>query len=687
MYYGRALHLDATPGNATAIVNGQRVILDVGEYLDSVHGGPLSRFDVENNFMFSSREAEIIYFLRPKKAQFGPGLMQTDPLTDGAAPPSVPALFTLYRRVLLVAENAPSLNRGSAQAPAGVALNDPAPFNPYAYFDLSISREFERLPNLTQWLFAPPANPNDMRPRLHFNSLRDLAQREYRYGMLIGEFTNPARAQYDQLHGANGTNPPPQWSYRAVPMSHQDTNAAGIPFAHEYNPLGAAEPWFGRPTLAESSHPAFPFWNEQFMGTWNGNATTTVQLVDADQNGVLDAYQNPPANQLAFDRAGDDILLDDVVSFDVQVIEDMPGASAAVNPLQTFNFSAGVFGGGPNMTNQIPFTLRRPEHVDLGYYADIWDPYDSSAPAGDVTAANPNVLITAPYPLENPEPRWVAYARRLAPFGVLMPRAPAEIDPAVVQLGPNGVDDMGAPTGDDLSAQDMDILFPPAVRDFIENRYLIYLRGPDDYWGPDPDAPNAQTDSRLYNPNPPSDDVPLAQAQKLFWKDFMMLRYSGPNLDPAQGNRMWGPIARELLAKHPGNFTDVADDNVITYGQNPLPNFFYPNAPSPNDYANWWEPPLFGRSGQVGFRLDLGADQLGYNLGNANPRNTYDTWSAAYTTNPWLSVDPNNPSRDGFRPVPYARPLRGIQVTIRILEPKSQIVREVTIRHDFKKFE
>ena len=38
-----------------------------------------------------------------------------------------------------------------------------------------------------------------------------------------------------------------------------------------------------------------------------------------------------------------------------------------------------------------------------------------------------------------------------------------------------------------------------------------------------------------------------------------------------------------------------------------------------------------------------------------------------------------------FRPVPYPRPLAGIQIKIRVLEPRTGLAREATIRHFFPK--
>jgi hypothetical protein len=85
-------------------------------------------------------------------------------------------------------------------------------------------------------------------------------------------------------------------------------------------------------------------------------------------------------------------------------------------------------------------------------------------------------------------------------------------------------------------------------------------------------------------------------------------------------------------------------------------------------------------------------------LAAANPAipRVYDTWSNTYDNVPFpnTSIRPN----DGFDnggvgivdndaerafPTPYSAPLRGVQVIIRIYEPDSRQIREVTIEQDF----
>ncbi|MBX6316578.1 MAG: type II secretion system protein, partial [Isosphaeraceae bacterium] len=72
-------------------------------------------------------------------------------------------------------------------------------------------------------------------------------------------------------------------------------------------------------------------------------------------------------------------------------------------------------------------------------------------------------------------------------------------------------------------------------------------------------------------------------------------------------------------------------------------------------------------------------------------RRVYDTWSTAYTNAPALPVLPflgplaNPPQLPVIPsyPPPYPVPLRGIQVQIRVTDPKSIRIKTLTIRHDF----
>lgn len=67
-------------------------------------------------------------------------------------------------------------------------------------------------------------------------------------------------------------------------------------------------------------------------------------------------------------------------------------------------------------------------------------------------------------------------------------------------------------------------------------------------------------------------------------------------------------------------------------------------------------------------------------------RSTYDTWAPEYYPENFLTRNPGpSPPADplAFTP-PYDRPLRGVQITLRVLEPTSGIVREFQVVHRFE---
>jgi hypothetical protein len=76
-------------------------------------------------------------------------------------------------------------------------------------------------------------------------------------------------------------------------------------------------------------------------------------------------------------------------------------------------------------------------------------------------------------------------------------------------------------------------------------------------------------------------------------------------------------------------------------------------------------------------------------LTNTNPRPAiYDTWSSTYMARGGNFFDDDgimgvdNLNEQGTPP-PYNEPLKGLQITIRVYEPSSRTVREVTIERSF----
>jgi hypothetical protein len=61
---------------------------------------------------------------------------------------------------------------------------------------------------------------------------------------------------------------------------------------------------------------------------------------------------------------------------------------------------------------------------------------------------------------------------------------------------------------------------------------------------------------------------------------------------------------------------------------------------------------------------------------------TFDTWSRQYMSNN-ISDDGNNVLDDDEGP-PYPTQLSGIQITLRLYDPRSKIIRQTTIVKSFK---
>jgi prepilin-type N-terminal cleavage/methylation domain-containing protein len=112
--------------------------------------------------------------------------------------------------------------------------------------------------------------------------------------------------------------------------------------------------------------------------------------------------------------------------------------------------------------------------------------------------------------------------------------------------------------------------------------------------------------------------------------------------------------------------------------------------------------PGFGHEGRIpplttDFRSDPQWPRLTPNLGDdttsgANAvvrlRRVWDSWSTAYTNAPDVGIDPTagapfaRPVYPSY-PAPYPAALRSIQIQIRIVDPRNERVKVLTVRHDF----
>jgi hypothetical protein len=111
-------------------------------------------------------------------------------------------------------------------------------------------------------------------------------------------------------------------------------------------------------------------------------------------------------------------------------------------------------------------------------------------------------------------------------------------------------------------------------------------------------------------------------------------------------------------------------------------------------------PPVFND-----YRVDSQFPNLTYlpgfgytnNIGDDQPavvrlRRVWDTWSTDYSIAPATGFDPTtkfpigppfSPPVYPSYPPPYPAPLRGIQIQIRVVDPKNERVKVLTIRQDF----
>ncbi|HVJ82042.1 MAG TPA: type II secretion system protein [Planctomycetia bacterium] len=786
MFYGRAGTGFTTMPNY--LVGGNPV--DLGVYLDNLWKGPSSRFDTSNNATVTSQYAEVWYFSRPDGtatlAEVGadPYDFQRDPGTNAsraANPPALPKTFKLYRRQLLVL-NDESLNRdpvnGRGVGPVPIPAVAPSLAGSfYHYFDVSATRELTT--NAGELIQATGAAGNGV---IHFNTLADLTRREFRYGM------QPIRMAYQQFppfnldpypainYPINGN--PRQHTLRAIPLSHSDTATNPIPGLHDY--YRAVDPatrlyehWIGRPTLAESAHRNYPWW--VFILDTNQSAAPGVNMTVNPRTGGLNAYPVTDGQ-----RAGDDVLLPDVLSFQVKALEynqGLPGDSNDPNGFNPTNgdvFDATADHAGPNaapagdqtenhnlvsggaLYNTPPtITLspaetawsavqrRRQSFVDLGYGADESLYTVPTGGTDDATVAGVNVLTLSNYlfqstpapaapPFTPPGYTWVPPSGPVnftaAPFTFAWPAA-TPVSMAIPGGTPNALmlgaySPRSAPFGIPLDLKNL--LLGPDVNDAARNS--------DVYLGPDgkPGLGGGFDDDQA---SPSNQGADIGRFSRI--SDTPTGEYLAPRSDDVDGSTLVPAMIVRPGILGPDNMPGErgrADDGVLadfdgvtgrvdwslkrlTASSPPEPwnlsELFYPGTDD-NPFVG----AAFKLSGQVAANRNTQGNPgfHPFNMFNLNPRNTYDSWSGSedlvsgytnalllpsYKASPvrlerlWNGPAMGSPAASNavlepsylpemdFRPVPYPRPMRGLQITIRVLERRTGIVREATIRHYF----
>ena len=499
-FYGRVPALDTSVSPAQGLLDG--LVAGVG-----------SPFDPEGNGMYVSPMAEVVYFLRPNGHQYTLAETNNPPNSNitGSANPPIPALYTLYRRQLLV------LSQREADAVhtylannSQTILGNHIPISGesyYQHYDVSV-----------RWDSATG--------QLLFNTPATLARRANRFGMFWFTDAQGNRRELPFVPGANYIN--------------------GI-----HNP--ASDPWFGRPTQYETTSSDFP---ADFPAD-----PTNHDLVDTTPNdGVADRYDATESTVTTLNRrGGEDVVLTNVVSFDIKVFDDdffqgaVPFQHPPLNPLDW------------------PATQTAPNSSSVKDKSEI---RTVTNPKGDASAGSTSDdTIAAP---------------TLA------------VNPAVAPVS------LSDPTGSPLWRAE-----------FVDLGYRAHPTAPVSD-GNGREQIEFDLDVRVYNEGPP----PQVPGSSHWLGDHTPAR--------------WRTTGR---AAAPGS-------------DNP------PDAP--------------------------------FSTGQPNPVATYDSWWSGYN---WRNSDTNydntyNPTPGGgdidWRAPPYERPLRGIQIKIRVLEPKTGIVREFTIVHRFK---
>jgi prepilin-type N-terminal cleavage/methylation domain-containing protein len=768
MFYGRA-----AAGYSTCTVNG--VAVDVGTYLDNLWRGPASRFDVPGNQLVTSRFAEVVYFVRAQGSTPTLGEIHADPLVFGTAGVSdlsqTPKLFNLYRRQLLVL-NDESLNRPPVSGRGVGPVLIPAGASPYNFFDVSMTRELA-VDGSGNLQLATQGGQT----AIHFNTLSDLSRREFRYGMqpILVALTQPFNAE--PYVGSASSIYNRTRTLRAYPLSHVDSTAANanpLPILHDYyrgrNPntrdipttpanTGASllETWIGAPTLMESSHPNYPFWLPPGVDV---TASPVNLTVDAS-TGELTNYPVTGGQ-----RSGDDILLRDVVSWDIKVLEDLGGyrgddptgagdalatqAAGALDNSQFHDMTAYGYTAPPGDAMLAGIMQRRMQFVDLGYGQDETL---NTRPAGgdDTVAAGVNVLTVANYLFQTVPPptqppsftiNGVTYTYTPPAYGLgNLNLAGPPFGFAWPPTTPQSLAFPSAPTDRLLrgaySPRSSPFGVPLDVKFWVRGSTQDLDHQSDVYFGPDgkpgigffaDQAPHTGTpDAGILET--PTGPAPGGEYQAPRSDDLII----DPTFAPANGSiaanyAFWsrpGVGGPDMALGERGYFDDGVGPAIASDNRDKL----YPTAAGTQfslgelfavgtDDVPFVGVP-FKLSGQVAaINATVGAKHHPFNLYNLNPRNAYDSWSATgdlvneytgqvvlpsykaspvrqhqvygFTKAPPTGADPPTQALEqsyipepDFRPVPYARPLKGVQIKVRVLERRTGIVREATIRHFF----
>lgn len=361
-----------------------------------------ARFDEQNNGICTSQTGEVVYFLRPDGRQHTLNEVRGH---DGGNPWTTttliqPTTYTLYRRQLVILDSnriGPAANGtpspGDPAMPAAErSAPDPAATSAATSFTINgVSYDARRYYNNYEIAGKPQIDPATGTPTglVEFASMATIAERRMRFG----------------LNHLRGNEFPFSWSSSAAPISATPQSIAVLTQAA---PLLQ---WLGRPTSLETNAVVAPSGaiGNVFTALNSSAAPTAFGAVNADGNGngVLDSaaltidgvnsVDAAVASNAAIPyRYGDDVLLSNVLSFDVKVLDDDP----RVEPQAGGGFPGGLPVGvahitstpssGINPTRVSAADERAPEFVDLGYRGTATPGFPAET-TGEVLSSGPTV--------------------------------------------------------------------------------------------------------------------------------------------------------------------------------------------------------------------------------------------------------------------------------------------------------
>lgn len=540
-----------------------------GSALDNFNA--LRRFDATNNGLSTSTLAEVAYFLRADSAQSTtPQIRGRDALDPTVINVSAPVTYTLYRRQLLIIDDAELLANMNA-----------ANISPSNYY-----RDY-----------AVAAKP--LGTRMDFASIDNIDERWRRFGL----WHDPAQADIMlkndfplSFAGISTANPIfEQWA-----LLDGDNNGV----------VDGNAAWFGRP-ISREMNVAGDFFGKVNppTDTRRPDPSNTTQEQTAP-DGLMDVDVDDSSDITGADYAaaatayGEDVLLRNVISFNVRVFDNDSRDEANVStrvPNNATNLTT-----TPTTSDFVNYSLRVATRTLATtainpYYDKTWNNAsgtmqyrDASAPANDLSA-------------EERLPDFVDLGYR----GFMGRQTPQ----LMIQPGGTGVNDLvGALSGD----QNWQQTNPSSLTNYERKLDATY--------------------SHYY-------------------------RNNAGVIEVSPSGTVNGSTQTYLL-------TIMSDGDVRNF-EHAYSYHFYdfenPGNRKPNANHGW---PRRWRLG--------GTRATGTAITNTTyrPYATYDTWSDAYPVDP--QTNPTN-----YRAIPYAKPLRGIEISIRVLEPLTGTMRDYQIVHAF----